>query len=226
MSDKETRETSKSKETKETKSILLICGCAKYEIYLHAAIRRFKSPAWTIVGIMGGAAETTFNEETRVLSLAVPDTYEALPTKIHAAFSWILNRWPDAPDIFKTDDDILLSNKTDLVSAIDHYKEEPFWGFVTHQCPASIVNPMRIRMSFADKSLTPSHQAAHYCFGHGYWVSKAALPHILAAKADYESSFLEDVCTGYVLNKQGIRPEHHPIIYRECPRVPELLRCK
>jgi hypothetical protein len=124
----------------------------------------------------------------------------------------------------KTDDDILLSNKTDLASAIDHYKEEPFWGFVIHHICAQQVSEWRIHSRFTDKTLKPSHPTSFYCFGHGYWVSKAALPHILAAKADYESSFMEDICTGYVLNKQGIRPEHHPIIYRECPRVPELLK--
>ena len=212
--------------TSESKPILLICGCAKYEEYLHAAIRRFANPAWTIVGIKGGATETSFNEETRVLSLAAPDTYEALPTKIYAAFSWASKTWPDAPGIFKTDDDILLFNKNDLVAQIKTYKQQPFWGFVVHNVPAQQVPEWRIQARFTDKTLKPSYPESSYCFGHGYWVSKAALVHILPAKAEYEASFMEDICTCHVLNKHGIRPEHHPIIYRECPRVPELLRCK
>jgi hypothetical protein len=222
-----TKESSKeSKESKESKPILLICACAKYEVYLRAAIRRFENPAWTIVGIMGGATETTFNEKTRVLTLAVPDTYEALPTKIYAAFSWAANRWPDAPGIFKTDDDIVLMNKNDLVVLIDKHKQQPFWGFVVHNVPAQQVPEWRIQARFTDKTLKPSYPESRYCFGHGYWVSKEALPHILAAKEDYESSFMEDICTGYVLNRQGILPEHTPINYMEAPRVPELLRCR
>jgi hypothetical protein len=210
----------------ESKPVLLLCGCAKYEEYLHAAIRRFSNPAWTLVGIKGGAEETTFHEETRILSLAVPDTYEALPTKIHAAFSWVSKKWPDAPGIFKTDDDVLLFKISDLVSAINQYKEEPYWGFVTHHCAAAKVPEWRIQTRFTDKALCPSYPEANYCFGHGYWVSKAALTHILAAKDEYEASFMEDICTGFVMNRAGIKPEQHTIIYRECPRVPELLRYK
>lgn len=210
----------------DSKPVLLICGCAKYEEYLHAAIRRCSNPAWTLVGILGGAIETSFHEETRVLHLAVPDTYEALPTKIHTAFSWVSNTWPDAPGIFKTDDDILLFKISDLVSAINQYKEVPFWGFVTHHCAAQEIPGWRIQARFTDKTLTPSHPESIYCFGHGYWISKAALPHILAAKAEYDAAFMEDICTGYVMNRAGIKPEHHTIVYRECPRVPELLRYK
>jgi hypothetical protein len=208
----------------ESKPVLLICGCAKYKEYLHAAIRRFANPAWTLVGILGGATETSFNEETRILSLAVPDTYEALPTKIHAAFSWISETWPDAPGIFKTDDDILLFKKEDLITHITKFKEEPYWGFITHHCTAEKVPEWRIQTRFTDKALCPSYPEAHYCFGAGYWVSKAVLPHILAAKAEYESSHVEDICTGSILNRQGVRPVQHQIIWRECPRVPELLK--
>ena len=208
----------------ETKPVLLICGCTKYEEYLHAAIRRFANPAWTLVGILGGATETSFNEKTRVLHLAVPDTYEALPTKIHAAFSWISKTWPDTPGIFKTDDDILLFNQEDLIYRINRFKGDPYWGFVTHHCAAEEVPEWRIESRFTDKTLRPRYQEARYCFGHGYWISKAALPHIVAAKEDYESSFMEDICTGFVMNRAGIKPEQHTIVYRECPRVPELLK--
>jgi hypothetical protein len=132
--------------------------------------------------------------------------------------------WPNAPGIFKTDDDILLFNKEDLLYRINKYKEEPYWGFITHHCTAEEVPEWRIQTRFTDKTLCPSYPEAKYCFGAGYWVSKAALPHILAAKEVYESSYVEDICTGYVLNSHGIRPVQHQIIWRECPRVPELLK--
>ena len=208
------------------KPVLLICGCAKYEEYLHAAIRRFSNPAWTVIGFKGGAKETTFNEETRILTLAVPDIYDALPTKIHAALSWAFARWPDAPGFFKTDDDIVLQDMNQLVFAIESFKGEAYWGLTTHSCPESRVNPYRIQTLFTNKRLTPMHQKAHYCFGAGYWISKTALPFIVAAKDTYAASYLEDVCTGYVLNTAGIEPVHHKIPWAEAPRIPELLKYK
>jgi hypothetical protein len=206
------------------KPILLICGCAKYEEYLHAAIRRFSRPAWTTIGFKGGAEETTFNEETRILTLAVPDIYDALPTKIHAAFSWASARWPDAPGFFKTDDDILLQDMNHLVFAVNTFKGEAYWGLTTHRCSQAPVNPYRVQTLFTNKQLIPIHQSAHYCFGAGYWISKAAIPFIVAAKDTYAASYLEDVCTGYVLNSAGIEPVQHKIPWAEGPRISELLK--
>lgn len=207
----------------DRKPVLLICGCAKYEEYLHAAIKRFSRPAWTVIGFKGGAEETTFNEDTRILTLAVPDIYDALPIKIHAAFTWAFTKWPDAPGFFKTDDDIVLQDMNHLVFAIEKFKGETYWGLTTHRCSQAHVNPDRIKALFTNTSLTPMHQSAHYCFGAGYWISKAAIPFIVAAKDDYAVSYLEDVCTGYVLNRAGFEPVHHKIPWVEGSRVPELL---
>ncbi len=86
------------------------------------------------------------------------------------------------------------------------------------------VSLARIEHRFDDKTLRPTHQTALYCFGNaGYWVGKQALPIVCAAGAEYKKSFLEDVCTGYVLNQAGFRPEKIPVPCREVPRGPELL---
>jgi hypothetical protein len=208
------------------KPVVLVCGCRKYEEYLRAALRRLHRPDdWELVGIIGGASgEAVYDPATGIVALPVPDTYEALPTKIHAAFSWVAQKWPDAPGIWKTDDDIVYAKLGLLVRALRHYASDPFWGLFVGTCQANVVNPARIMARFEDTSLRPRHQTAHYCYGHGYWVSRAALPHVLAAGDEYSASFLEDVCTGAVLNRVGIYPKRLPLVYSELPRGPGLLQ--
>jgi hypothetical protein len=57
-------------------------------------------------------------------------------------------------------------------------------------------------------------------------VSKDVLPEIINAEKDYATSYLEDVCTGFVMNRAGYIPIHIPIPYTEYPRGPELLAAK
>ena len=206
--------------------ILFLCGCQKYREYLDAAMRRMQSPAWRTVGVVGGGTgSSVYDAATQILSLAVPDTYEALPTKVHAAFSWIHKQFPNASGVFKTDDDMIFPNLKMLAFAIDRSKELPYWGGTVSHCQEASVNPMRIELRFDDKSLRPRHQTAFYCFGNaGYWISKAALPLIVAAEEDYKASYLEDVCTGFVMNRAGILPKRILVPCKEVPRGPELLR--
>jgi hypothetical protein len=204
------------------KPILLICGCHKYEEYLRAAIKRMTRPEWTVIGIIGGGTSSQFNEESRILVLSCEDTYETLPAKIHAACQWIHTNHPGIPGIFKTDDDMLFDMAA-LADAVSKNKAIPYWGIMKGMCKQAPVNPARIAARFVDTSLTPIHQTAIYCYGWGYWLSAGVLPHIVAATSVYESSPLEDVCTGYVLNRVNIFPEKINIPYREVPRCPELL---
>jgi hypothetical protein len=52
------------------------------------------------------------------------------------------------------------------------------------------------------------------------------MSHILAARADYDSSYLEDVCTGFVMNRAGWKPTRIRIPAEEYPRTPQLLALK
>lgn len=213
-------------ETSSHLPILLVCGCRAYEQYLRAAMERFNRPdAWHTIGIVADPALTapTYDETTRILTVTTPDTYEALPQKIHAALAWTIQQWPDAPGIFKTDDDILVTRLNDLDAAMRTHIAEPYWGFMTHKCFASYVPLARIKGRFNDTTKKPKHQAARYCFGHGYWLSATAARVAVAASDDYASSYLEDVCTGFVMNRAGWEPLRVPVAYREMPRVPELL---
>jgi hypothetical protein len=209
------------------RKVLLICGCNKYEDYLHAAMRRMDRPEFELIGILGGStdAEPSFNPETRILTLPVPDTYEALPSKIHAAFAWIHKERPGIPGIFKTDDDMIFDMNV-LVQTVLANTNRPYWGVFTGICKAAQINTARIEHRFSDKSLRPSHQSAAYCYGWGYWISASSLPLVVGAGDEYKASFLEDVCTGFVLNRAGIVPVRMQIPYKECPRIPELLALK
>jgi hypothetical protein len=219
-------------DTTDTKPVLFVTGCQKYRQYVDAALIRFANPAWHIVGIVGSAAEeatataTTATRVGDIVTLPVPDTYEALPTKIHAAFSWIAANYPNTVGIFKTDDDIVFGDMAHLARAIALCEARPYWGLFVGNCRENPVNQARIQMRFDDKTLQPRHQAAIYCYGHGYWVSAAALPHILAAGDEFRASYLEDVCVGAVLNRAGIVPARVALPYSELERTPELLSAK
>ena len=209
-----------------SKPILLICGCRKYEEYLHAAIRRSDRPEYEIIGLIGDSSkELQFNPESRILTLPIADTYEALPAKLHAAFAWIHTNRPGVPGVFKTDDDMIFDMDA-LVSNILAHIDAPYWGVTASICRAGPVDEHRIQHRFEDKSLRPSYQTAAYCFGAGYWISKVALPVIVAAGDIYKDSALEDVCTGFVMNRAGIMPSRFRFPYKEMPRTHELLAYK
>jgi hypothetical protein len=215
------------------KPILLIAGCRKYEEYLHAAIRRMTRSEWTVIGIRGLAVGTdgsdhtsaVFDASTNILTLPIADTYEALPAKLHAAYKWIYENHPGIPGIFKTDDDMLFDiNK--LVSAVQKHKALPYWGITASICKSGPINTGRIESRFADPTLRPIHQSAIYCFGAGYWMAASTLPSIAAATADYAASALEDVCTGYVMNRAGIMPTKIILPHQEFARCKQLLDIK
>lgn len=207
--------------------VLLVCGCRIYEDYLHAALRRMDHPEFELIGVLGSTIETgpSFNPETRILTLPVPDTYEALPIKIHAAFAWIHRERPGIPGIFKTDDDMSFDMSA-MVKAIYENEKHPYGGLIVGTCNTKRINLARINSRFSDKRLRPTHQSATYCSGAGYWISASTLPILIAAADEYRTSCLEDVCTGYVLNRAGILPVPIVFAFNENPRTPELLALK
>ena len=204
----------------DSKPILLLCGCRKYEEYLHAAIRRMTHPAWDIIGVIGGS-ELSFDATSKILCLPVSDTYEALPTKLQAAYAWIWAERPGIPGIFKTDDDMLFDIPA-LATAVLANVKKPYWGVKVSMCEAAHVKSQIIETRFDNKTLRPAHQSAVYCFGAGYWLSAEALPVIIAAP-EYSSSALEDVCTGFVMNKAGWNPTRIRVRFEEAPRDAQLL---
>lgn len=209
----------------ETRPILLVCGCQKYRPYLEATVRRFaKHPEWRVVGLLGDPAAAAPVFDGTYLTVPNPDTYEALPAKIQAAVAWIAATWPDVPGYFKTDDDIEFGNTRHIIQAIDKLKDTlPYWGLTYSVCAAAPVNGWRISNRFTDTSLRPTHQAATYCFGAGYWIGREGIRAIAAAADVFAASALEDVATGYVMNRAGLFPRKLPLPVREVPRGPELL---
>ena len=204
----------------ETRPVVLVTGCEKYREYLGPAMSRFDRPEWRTIGIVGGAAVTNFDASSGILALAVPDNYESLPIKIQAAVAWVAREFPAAPGVFKTDDDIVIGDIKLLVAAIAEgvLINEAYWGLFVGRCRAAQVNPLRIEHRFENTSLRPTHQQAIYCYGHGYWLNRDAMAHVAAAADEYSRSYLEDVCTGFVLNQKRIFPKHATIPYQEIPR--------
>ena len=192
--------------------IVLILGCQKYKTNLLAAIDRMKLPSYRVIGLVGTTEPTSF--DGTILSLQVEDSYEYLPRKVHAAFCWIHEHFPETVGIFKTDDDIFFRNQNDLAVAIQTHAQVPFWGTVVAHCSANQVDISRVLRACDDKTLRPRHHAAHYCYGHGYWVSKEAIPTVCAS-TEHRDAFLEDVTTAYILNKKGWYPKYVSIPYEE-----------
>lgn len=210
------------------KPVLLICGCRKYEKYLHAAIKRMTRDEWEVIGIRGCLGDkptgsASFDEESRILTLPCVDTYEALPTKLHAAYVWIHTNRPGLPGIFKTDEDIMFDLPL-LALTLQQNVALPYWGVTLSLCKAGPIPVDRVKNRFDDKTLRPTHQSAVYSFGAGYWLSAEVLPTICAAGDEYAKSMLEDVCTGYVLNKGGWGPKKYRVPFTEVPRDKKLLK--
>lgn len=204
------------------KPILLIGGCRKYLDFLNAAIRRATaSTAWEVIGVIGDGP-LNYDETTHILTLPVSDVYEKLPAKLHAAYCWIQENRPAIPGVFKTDDDILW-NIPKLAEAVIKYQDIPYWGVRCDRCVAGPVHPRRIANRFADVTLRPSHPAATYCYGWGYWLSSAEALPVVCASDQFAEAPLEDVCVGAVLNATGLSPYQVAVPFREVPRTPELL---
>jgi hypothetical protein len=209
----------------ETRPVLLVCGCQKYRPYLEATVRRFaKHPEWRVVGLLGDPALTTPSFDGTYLTVPNADTYEVLPAKIQAAVAWLAATWPDVPGYFKTDDDIEFRNVPLLIAAIQRFKDEQeYWGLTYSVCKEGPVATWRIDARFTDTSLRPTHQAATYCFGAGYWIGRRGMRAIAAAADVFAASALEDVVTGFVMNRAGFLPKKLALHVREVPRGPELL---
>jgi hypothetical protein len=196
-----------------TEPILLICGCQKYKLSLEQAIIRFTNPVYKVIGILGDINSPTHLNGS-LLSLQVEDTYETCPAKIQAAFRWIYENYPNTPGIFKTDEDIFIDDPNKLGKAILDNIKMPYWGF-RQQIIVSKPCFEQHRVKYSDKSeiILP---AANYLWGHGYWVSKSAIKHIVNSTLQLKGQ--EDVIIGSILNKAGIFPKQIAIKYNERPR--------
>ena len=175
-----------------------------------------RQTGWEVIGVVGDA-ETNFDPDTRVLTVTAGDTYETLPAKLHAAFVWISKHRPLCPGVFKTDDDMVF-DRAALVDTIYSNLAVPYWGVKVDACSAGVIE----KAGIGDRA---THQAAVYCYGAGYWISARALKVVIAAD-DYRSSYIEDVCTGFVLNRVGIVPQRIRVPHKEESRTPDLLLLK
>lgn len=186
------------------KPVLLICACRKYKYSLLEAIKRFESPIYKIIGVMGDLnSPTHFNG--RILTLQVEDTYEYLPKKLRMAFSWIVTNFPDSPGIFKTDDDITIDDKNLFLNSITQNINTPWWGILYRNDEASDPTENCIN-NYTDKSLIKLQPAGVYLQGAGYWIKRELIDEIINFENFWEVGS-EDRIFGTILSNKGYNPK-------------------
>ena len=195
--------------------VVLICGCQKYIDSLHSAITRMRNESYTVIGLIGGTTPTQF--DGNILRVCEDDTYEGLPKKIQSGIRWIYENMPDVCGIFKTDDDIHFHDITHLANEIHIHCHKPYWGITKDIVNKGIVGEHKIIKASSTFTGRPEYQTATYCWGAGYWISRDAMA-VVCKSDEFEKSFLEDVCMGYVLNSVGIFPHIVDIKYVEKDR--------
>ena len=200
----------------ETLPVLIICGCEKYKDSLIKAVKRFDNDKYRVIGILGNPDQPTSYDE-QILSLQAEDTYEALPLKIQAAFSWVYDNYPESPGVFKTDEDIYFKSYNSLAREIAKNIDIPYWGLKKSKTNAKPLSQSRIDTRYTNKTLKVRVQKAIYCYGQGYWVSRKAMGYLVKSKNFKLGS--EDVLVGHVLNKHGIFPKEIKIESKEKKRT-------
>jgi hypothetical protein len=202
----------------DTRPVLMILGCQKYMKTLQLAIERSMRPAWHIVGVVGGVAETSFVDN--ILRLAVSDTYDDLPKKVYEAYKWICAAYPHAVGIFKTDDDIYYHDIVEFEGLVVKHQSIPYWGFHVERASAGPISVGRIEGRFDNKTPGKQRPAAIYCWGCGYWLARAAVEHMVTnCKGAFYEQHLEDACVGACLNRVGIIPTQICHAYAEVNRA-------
>ncbi len=201
----------------DTRPVLLILGCQKYMETLRLAIARSLRPTWHVVGVVGGATETSFSDN--ILHLAVSDLYDDLPKKVYEAYKWAVGNYPQCVGIFKTDEDIYLHDPATFEYLVVKNHTHPYWGFNVEKTEKGIIKRERIEGRFADKTGEKTRPGAIYCWGAGYWISRSAIEYLIEfCKDDFYTQFLEDVCLGACLNRIGIAPKQFSVEYTEVNR--------
>jgi len=205
--------------TVDTRPVLMILCCQKYRANLDAAMKRFQHPSWITIGVVGGQV---LEFKDSIVTLPVSDTYDDHPKKVVEAFAWIRAQFPHSVGIFKTDDDIYVNDIETLAKTIQEHICEPYWGFVTSMCEASVIGQKERIDKFTDKETVKRHPKAHYCYGHGYWVTSNSVQFLMNHAKDYYEQSLEDVCTGSILNNYSIIPKRYMVAYKEEERASKI----
>lgn len=201
----------------DVRPVVMILGCKRYRQSMDLAIKRFTSPMWHVVAVEGGGDTTTYSDESHILTLNVEDTYDRLPIKVYKAFMWILNKWPNAVGIFKTDEDIWFKDVKELEMNIAMKHMQLFWGMRAEKVEGGPLSDLSTS-KMVDKTPGKTYPASHYCWGHGYYVARGALELLKDCNGDYDTQYLEDVCTGACLNRFGITPSLIKMKYIEVDR--------
>lgn len=193
--------------TQKTESdyILLIMSCVRYK---SRAFKQKKTwlintipshlPYFHVLGDDKMQEPFAFNYNSKILRVKAPDDYNSLPKKVIAALAAVHATFK-YKCVFKTDDDQMLHLPTffetmtgpQSVTIDRHYGGHPVTvpthnsTFHSHHPELPIVLPL---------------EATTYCFGRFYFLSSAAVDHLLKKREAIEQRYIEDHAIGYYLS--------------------------
>ena len=196
-----------------------VIGCVKFQASLHASIARWGGvplrrggvPA-VVVGFVGGGSGSgppCCDPATRVCTLPVPDTYEALPAKVHAAFSLLASALPTLFGVVKTDEDLgwASSYRSKLAGALAGVADShPYWGNNQLRRPAGFLSDLALTKWSVRPPAPVPHPPSVFATGPLYYVSAASVKILLQHPAPFQLPGSEDILVGAVLNEAGIQP--------------------
>jgi hypothetical protein len=193
--------------------VMLIMNCTKY--YKKALFQKKtwlkKCPDYLryyhVIGDPTLSAEFEFNEDDHVLTVKTEDDYVSLPKKVIAAYIAIYKTF-DFKYIFKTDDDQILVKPSffHILPTLLETKQSHYGGYVV-----DVKRPYLSKYNLIHPELPPYVPILQtkYCSGRFYFLSCAAVEHLILKKHLIEKECLEDYAIGYNLAnnfKENIMP--------------------
>ena len=163
--------------------------------------------------------------ECNVINLDCNDSYECLPEKLWNSLKYIQTKYPNTIGIFKTDDDIRF-NIPELLRAIQNRKETNYWGLIIDELKEPRYPHERQLDKHTEKRNCLINRSI-YCFGWGYWISQKSINLLLSHKDTFETSCVEDITVGEILNKYDIFPiQDYSIHFKELRITPGIEKFK
>jgi hypothetical protein len=197
-----------------TQDLALIISCKKYEAKAIQLAGQFDAAHIEYVIVTGN--DTAPIENTRALQVGVPDSYEHLPKKVLAAFTWIFENLGTNVGVLKVDDDQALFDGNKLTETmirlhgLDAYAGVPVSG-VTHdrnwhwgKCSDAVLNTRTYGRPFWRQ----------WAKGGAYYLGPGPLEKLVIAMVRFpglfEGEYYEDKLVGDVLMFEQVELKQLP----------------
>jgi len=181
--------------------LILICE-KRYKLYEYQFItiskilnQNKKFDFIFIKGDLNQEEEFIYCNNTKILTAKCGDDYHSLPSKVYHGMKYIMQTFENVEGIFKTDDDIIITNPEMFLHNIYTRRNNDYFGLKWARCR----NNDNTYKGMVYPVIRP------YMGGLGYYVSKKSIDIILNNKTIYDNHFFEDICTYYVLFTNNIK---------------------